>query len=339
MDPMKNFSILLADDDHSALEELARIVESLGIKDIIQSDSANNAWSMLRLRELGCLISAWDMQEMSGLALLRIVRSSDKNFNLPFFLTHSAFTEGMVVMAGQEGVTGLVVKPFDANTIKRKMQSLKSVVIEPEQVEAEESLQAALKLIEDGNYSTALGILNNLTRQEENAEYYYNVGYVQTAQGNYGEAIKAFRKATALDRLYAKAFEGMGRAYQKIGKADQAEKYMIRAADIYMSKENVDDAEEVLEEIKQLNPNTVNIYNSLGVLYRKKGDFKKALYNYKKAIVIHPERARIHYNIGRLYIEMKDPETAKSYFAEALKLEPDFVDAKEVLEAIDLGTF
>jgi len=75
------------------------------------------------------------------------------------------------------------------------------------------------------------------------------------------------------------------------------------------------------------------------VLYRKKNDFKKALFNYKKAIVIHPDRARIHYNIGRLYIEMKDPESAKTYFVQALKLEPDFEDAKEVLEAIELGTF
>ena len=65
---------------------------------------------------------------------------------------------------------------------------------------------------------------------------------------------------------------------------------MIQAAEIHMSKEKVDEAEEVLEEIRKINPNTVNIYNSLGVLYRKKGEYKKALYNYKKAIVIHPDR-------------------------------------------------
>jgi tetratricopeptide (TPR) repeat protein len=128
-------------------------------------------------------------------------------------------------------------------------------------------------------------------------------------------------------------------AYQKLGEPDEAEKFMIKAADIHMSKENVSEAEEVLNEIKKINPNTVNIYNSLGVLYRKKGDFEKALFNYKKALVIHPDRVRIHYNIGRLYIEMKDPEKAKSYFVEALKLDPGFTDAKEVLEAIELGTF
>lgn len=131
----------------------------------------------------------------------------------------------------------------------------------------------------------------------------------------------------------------MGRAFLKLGKTDEAGKYMIRAADIDTSRENVDEAEEVLEEIKSINPNTVNRFNSLGVLYRKKGDFQKALYNYKKAIVIHPDRSRIYYNIGRLYIEMKDPETAKINFIIALELEPDFTDAAEVLEAMELGTF
>jgi tetratricopeptide (TPR) repeat protein len=279
------------------------------------------------------------MAEMSGLALLRIVRSSDRFYNMPFFLTHSAYTKGMVVQAGQEGITGLIVRPFNADNIRKKMEALQFAVIDPNQVEDEKTLQDALLLIENGSYGTALGILENLLKKEENAEYYYNIGYIKTAQGNYSDAIQSFRMATTINRLFAKAFEGMGRAYRELGQPEKAEKYMIRAADIYMSKENVEEAEEVLDEIKEINPNTVNIYNSLGVLYRKKGDFKKALFNYKKAIVIHPSRARIHYNIGRLYIEMKDPEAAKSYFLEALKLEPDFEDAREVLEAIELGTF
>jgi tetratricopeptide (TPR) repeat protein len=336
---MEKTTVLLADENHAALEELAKIFKSLGFKNIIQSDNASNAWTMIQLKELECVVSAWEMKEMSGLALLRIVRSSDRFFNLPVFLVHSTYTKGMVVLAGQEGVTGLVVTPFSADNIKKKMESLKFTVLDPHQKEAEKSLQDALQLIERDNYGTAVGILEYLIKIEENAEYYFNLGYVKTAQGNYTEAIQAFRKATAIDRLFAKAYEGMGRAYQKIGKLEEAEKFMIRAADIHMSKENVEEAEMVLDEIKEINPNTVNIYNSFGVLYRKKGDFKKALFNYKKAIVIHPDRARIHYNIGRLYIEMKDPETAKSYFMQALKLEPDFEDAREVLDAIDLGAF
>jgi Flp pilus assembly protein TadD len=206
-------------------------------------------------------------------------------------------------------------------------------------VESENSLKDALKLIENENYGTAMGILNNLLQKDENAEYYYNIGYIKTAEGKYSEAIKAFRKAAMIDRLFAKAYEGMGRAYQKLGQAEEAEKYMILAADIHMSKENIEEAEEVLNEIKEISPDTINVYNSLGVLFRKKGEFKKALLNYQKALKLHPDKPGIHYNIGRVYIEMKDPETAKSFFAKALKLNPSFDDAREILSAIELGTF
>lgn len=336
---MEKLTILLADDNPTTLEQLAKIMKDSGFDDLVQVGNANHAWSMIQLKDLGCIISAWEMKEMSGLALLRIVRSMDKFYKTPFFLTHSAYTEGMVVMAGQEAVTGLIVHPFNIKNIKNKMQELKYPVTGPAQSEAEKSMDDALNLIENESYSTALRVLDNLINNEESAEYYYNIGYVKTARGLYSEAIQAFRKATAIDRLFAKAYEGMGRAYQKLGKSDEAEKYMIKAANIYMSKENVGEAEQVLNEIKKMNPNTVNIYNSLGVLHRKKGDFKKALFNYKKALVIHPGRARIHYNIGRLYIDLQDPETAKPYFAQALKLDPSFVDAKDVLDAIELGTF
>lgn len=336
---MKDMSLLLVDEDPTALGEIADIMGSLGFQTVAQSDSAVNAWLTIQLKGIECLVCAWDMPDMSGLSLLKIVRTSDKFLNLPVFLTHSAYTEGMVVVAGREGVTGLIVRPFGQRNIKNKMDALQSQVTDPAQKETEASLESALKLIESENYGTALGILDNLTKREENPEYHYNVGYIKAAQGNYTEAIQAFRRAAAIDRLFAKAYEGMGRAYQKLGKPEEAEKYMIRAADIHMSKENVEEAEAVLHEIKEINPDTVNIYNSLGVLYRKKNDFVKALYNYRKALVIHPDRARIHYNIGRIHIEMKDLESAKPCFVKALKLDPTFSDAKEVLDAIELGTF
>ncbi len=336
---MEKLTILLADDNPDTLIDLTGIMNDSGFDDLVQAGNANHAWSMMQLNDIDCVIAAWEMQEMSGLALLKIVRSMDKYYNVPFFLVHSAYTEAMVIMAGQEGVTGLIVQPFNSNNIRQKMLSLKDAEVDPALAESEKTMDDALELIENESYSTAIGILDNLISNEETAEYYYNLGYIKTAKGQYSEAIQAFRKATAIDRLYAKAYEGMARAYQKLGKTDEAEKYMIKAADIHMSKENVNEAEEVLNEIKEINPNTVNIYNSLGVLYRKKGDFKKALQNYKKALNIHPDRVRIHYNIGRLYIEMKDPETAKSYFQQALKIDPKFTDAKEVLDAIELGTF
>ena len=44
-----------------------------------------------------------------------------------------------------------------------------------------------------------------------------------------------------------------------------------------------------------------------------------------------------HYNIGRLHFDLKQPQKAKSYFENALKLDPGFDDARDVLSAMELG--
>jgi len=104
-----------------------------------------------------------------------------------------------------------------------------------------------------------------------------------------------------------------------------------------MSTERDENAEEILNEILELRPETVNVYNSLGVLCRKKGDYPTALKHYEKALKIHPKEPNIYYNIGRIHLDMKNPEKAESYFRTALRLDPGFEDARQVLHAIDLG--
>ncbi len=90
-----------------------------------------------------------------------------------------------------------------------------------------------------------------------------------------------------------------------------------------------------MNEILRIDPDSVNIFNSLGVLYRKKGDVEKALINYQKALTVHPDEPYIHFNIGRLYLEMELLEKAKTHFEQSLKLNPNFKDAEDVLKAME----
>ncbi len=333
---MKQPSFLLVDTNSIALRELADILKYIGCKDIQQANNASDAWTILRAQTFSCVISAWDMPDMSGLALLRITRGDNRLFSMPFFLTDTAFTKVKVIQAGQSGVTGLMVCPFDISNIKEKINALSEPSADDIPSEARESLEEGMSLIENHHYEKALAVFESLTEKSENAEYFYNIGYIKTAQEKYGDAITAFRKATQLDRLYAKAYEAMGRAYSQMGNTAEAQKFLQKAADIYVSKDKVENAEEILNEILQISPDTINVYNSLGVLYRKKGDLDNALGNYKKALKVHPDESHIHYNIGRIYLEMKSPAEAKRHFVRALKLEPDFKEAREVLKALEL---
>lgn len=335
---MKSDTFLLVDDNTFALKELTDLMKYLGFKNLEDAESANNAWALMRVKPFKCVIASWDMEDMSGIALLKIIRSDDKLKDIPFFLTDSAFTKAKVVKAGLSGVTGLLVTPYDKDNLKMKMDTVGLEQEAPVFKAEEKKLEKGMDLIESGNYEEALDVLDDMVNKGETAEYYYNIGYIKTSEGKYNEAIEAFRKATQLDHLFAKAFEGMGRAYHALGKSEEAEKYLQKAADIYMDKENVEDAESILNDILEISSESANVFNSLGVLYRKKGDFKKALKNYEKALRVHPEETYILYNVGRLYLDMKDPGKATEFFEKAIIIDPDFTEAKQVLDAIELGT-
>lgn len=334
---MKETSFLIVDDNSVALREIADILKYLGYKNLQGSSTASEAWTMLRVKDFDCIISAWDMPEMTGLALLKVVRNDDRYANLPFFLSDSAFTKGKVINAGRAGVTGLIVKPYQIEAMKQKVRGMAEGTGIHVPTEAEISLDQGMKLLEAEDHEGALEVFEKMLSEGESAEVYYNIGYIKTAQGQYPEAIEAFRKATQLDRLFAKAYEAMGRAYKAMGQPEKAEESLNKAVEIYLSSEKDEDAEGILNEILEVNPDTINVYNSLGVLYRRKGDYETALGHYKKALKIHPGEPNIYYNIGRIHIDMKNLGEAKYCFEKALEFDPGFKEARQVLNAIKLG--
>lgn len=335
---MKTAPILLVDDNSFALKELVNILKYIGYKNLTSAQNPGEAIDKAREEEYVCVISAWEMDRVSGIDFLKEIRRDDDLYTLPFFLTDSAFTKEKVIKAGLAGVTGLIVTPYDTQNLTMKMDSVAEGAGEPAFVEETENLNKGMALLEEGNYEEAIYALDDVVNTEESAEYYYNIGYIKTLEEKYSEAIPAFQKATQLDKLFGKAFEGLGRAYSALGQTQEAEKYMQKAAEIYLEKDKVEEAEFILNDILELSTDSVNIFNSLGVLYRKKGDYEASLRQYKKALKIHPEEIYILYNVGRVYIDMKEPESAVEYFERALNVDPDFTEAKEVLDAIRLGT-
>lgn len=334
---MTQKSILIVDDNPAGLKRLSESLTSLGYENILTANGGDNAWVLLKSRPVDCVIAAYEMEEMSGVALLKITRRDDIIYNVPFFLTNEAFTKIKVIKAGQTGVTGLIVFPLEKKSLKTKMdmalENLKDPVVE----NSEKIFDQGMYYIENKAYDKALDVFKTLVEQKENPEYYFNIGYIKTAQGKHSEAIEAFSKATMLDRLFAKAYEEIGRAYRALGDFEKAEEFMQIAAEIYMDTDKIGSAEDVLNEILESGSHSLNVFNTLGVLYRKKGQPDIALRQYKKSLRIHPDEPYIYYNIGRIYLDLKDTDNARSYFQTALDKDHNFKEARQVIKAIDLG--
>jgi two-component system chemotaxis response regulator CheY len=64
------------------------------------------------------------MEPMTGLQLLKEVRSDAKLKNLPFIMVTAESKTENVVAAKQAGVSNYIVKPFNAATLKAKLVSV-----------------------------------------------------------------------------------------------------------------------------------------------------------------------------------------------------------------------
>ncbi len=330
----KKICILIVEENQNAQKALGLSLKKIGFPNIISVGKCEKGVLLTRKKEIHCILCAY---ETNGLSFLRIIRNRKHHSEIPFFMTDEAFTNIKVLKAGQAGVTGLLVMPCKLKTLQTKIIQAfgrkKEIVVG----NAEKNIDKGSALIKEKRYDEALKVFDTLINQKETPEHYYNIGYIKTMQGKHSEAIVAFRKATQLDRLFAKAYEEMGRAYRALGKSKEADECMNQAAQIYLERDNDAHAEEILNEVLALGTESLNVFNSLGIIYRKKGDHEASLRHYTKALKIHPGECNIYYNIGRIYLDMREIDKARNFFQQAVDIEPDFDAAKQVIKALDLG--
>lgn len=67
-------------------------------------------------------------------------------------------------------------------------------------------------------------------------------------------------------------------------------------------------------------PQDGNVRMIYGIYLRKKGDMDGALRRYKQALVLEPDSAEVHYNLGLLYLDIDQIELARQHAEKAYAL-------------------
>jgi tetratricopeptide (TPR) repeat protein len=70
-------------------------------------------------------------------------------------------------------------------------------------------------------------------------------------------------------------------------------------------------------------PKFVEVYDNIGVCYRRIGDFKNAIENYEKSIELYPQGAMAHQNLGLIFAIQKEYDKAIAQYKEVQKYEPE----------------
>ncbi len=119
-----NMRILVVDDFSTMRRIVRNILRQLGFNNIVEADDGSTAWEVLNKDQVDFIVSDWNMPNMSGIELLRKVRSSEEFADLPFLMVTAEAQQENIIEAVQAKVSNYIVKPFTAETLAQKIDKI-----------------------------------------------------------------------------------------------------------------------------------------------------------------------------------------------------------------------
>lgn len=117
-------SVLIVDDQQSMRGICKYILGQLGFKDITEAKSGRDALGKLEKDMPDLIISDWNMDDIDGLTLLKVLRKHPKTSGLPFIMATGRSDKEQVQEAISCGVNNYIIKPFDAGTMKKRIEAV-----------------------------------------------------------------------------------------------------------------------------------------------------------------------------------------------------------------------
>ena len=116
--------ILVVDDYSTMIRIIRNLLRQLGFVHIDDATDGSTALTKMHNRRYGLVISDWNMEPMTGYELLKQMRADPKLNTTPFIMVTAESKTENVIAAKQAGVNNYIVKPFNADTLKTKIDAV-----------------------------------------------------------------------------------------------------------------------------------------------------------------------------------------------------------------------
>lgn len=119
-----SMEVLVVDDYKTMIRIIRNLLKQLGFENIDDAADGAEALGMLKEKSYGLVISDWNMEPMTGYELLKEVRGDDVLAKTPFIMVTAESKTENVIAAKKAGVNNYIVKPFNAATLKAKINAV-----------------------------------------------------------------------------------------------------------------------------------------------------------------------------------------------------------------------
>ena len=122
LDP--SIPVLVVDDYSTMVRIIRNLLRQLGFADVDDAPDGAAALAKMHAKRYGLVISDWNMEPMTGFDLLCQVRDDPELGETPFIMVTAESRTENVIAARKAGVNNYIVKPFNAQTLKSKIEAV-----------------------------------------------------------------------------------------------------------------------------------------------------------------------------------------------------------------------
>lgn len=116
-------TVFLVVDDFEVMRKVTSTqLRALGAEQIVTANNGLEALQILQKQHVDVVLSDWYMPTMSGLELLKSIRSDAKLYSLPFLMVTAEAERERVAEAIASGVSDLLVKPYTTERLRQRLE-------------------------------------------------------------------------------------------------------------------------------------------------------------------------------------------------------------------------
>ncbi len=125
VDQTKSPRILIVDDMPAMRKLIVEMLEFGGFFKMREAEDGEIAWKLIQEEAFDLIIADWNMPGLSGMELLRSVRTHQKTKSIPFLMVTGRCEQAHIDEALYAGVSDYIVKPFDAGSLVQKISEIR----------------------------------------------------------------------------------------------------------------------------------------------------------------------------------------------------------------------
>ena len=116
--------VLIVDDSGTMRRIIRNNLKFAGFDDAVEAGNGVEGLAALEGNPIGLVITDWNMPEMNGIEFVKAIRAKDQYKTLPVLMITTMAEKEEIMVALSAGVSNYIVKPFDAETLKKKLDQV-----------------------------------------------------------------------------------------------------------------------------------------------------------------------------------------------------------------------